>query len=203
MKKYLIEFIGTFFLVLTIALTGNPIAIGFALTALVYMGGYISGAHYNPAVTLAMFLTKKIDQLNALKYIIAQLLGGFIAAGIFVFIHGSNFTPAIAANASWSSAFLLEVLFTFLLAHVVLNVAATDKTKGNDYFGLAIGMTVLVGAFAAGPISGGVFNPAVAVGPMLVDYGHIGTHLSNLIIYIIAQVIGAALAAAVYKLKFV
>jgi aquaporin Z len=89
------------------------------------------------------------------------------------------------------------------LAHVVLNVAATDKTKGNDYFGLAIGMTVLVGAFAAGPISGGVFNPAVAVGPMLVDYGHIGTHLSNLIIYIIAQVIGAALAAAVYKLKFV
>ena len=203
MKKYINEFIGTFFLVLTIALTGNPIAIGFVLTVLVYMGGYISGAHYNPAVTLAMLLVKKIDKGEAMKYIIAQLLGGFIAAGIFYLIHGSNFMPAIDVNASWSSAFLLEVLFTFLLASVVLNVAATDKTKGNDYFGLAIGMTVLVGAFAAGPISGGVFNPAVAVGPMLIDIGHIGTHLNNLIIYIIAQSLGAALAATVYKLKFV
>lgn len=94
MKKYLIEFIGAFFLVLTIALTGNPIAIGFALTGLVYMGGYISGAHYNPAVTLTMLLTKKISQGEAAKYIIAQLFGGLVAAGIFSFISGSNFTPA-------------------------------------------------------------------------------------------------------------
>ncbi len=202
MKKYLIEFIGTFFLVFTIALTGNPIAIGFVLTVLVYMGGYISGAHYNPAVTLTMFLTGKIGQNEARNYVVAQLLGGLAAAGIYAFIHGSTFTPAIAANASWSSALILEVLFTFLLASVVLNVAATEKTKGNDYFGLAIGMTVLVGAFAAGPISGGVFNPAVAIGPMLVDIGNIGAHLNDLIIYIIAQSIGAVLAAVVYKLKF-
>ena len=203
MKKYLIEFIGAFFLVLTIALTGNPIAIGFVLTVLVYMGGYISGAHYNPAVTLAMLLTGKIGQSEAIKYVIAQLLGGLAAAGIFYFIDGSNFVPAIAVDASWSSAFILEVLFTFLLAHVILNVAATERTKGNDYFGLAIGMTVLVGAFAAGPISGGVFNPAVAIGPMLVDMGRIGAHLNDLIIYIIAQSLGAALAATVYKVKFV
>src|ERR1700716_3522561 len=103
MKKYLIEFIGAFFLVLTIALTGNPVAIGFVLTVLVYMGGYISGAHYNPAVTLAVLLIKKIDKGEAMKYMIAQLLGGFIAAGIFYFIHGSNFAPSIASGASWGS----------------------------------------------------------------------------------------------------
>lgn len=201
MKKYLSEFIGVFFLVLTIALTGNPVAIGFILMVLVYMGGYISGAHYNPAVTLAMVFTKKIGHGEAVNYIIAQLLGGLVAAGTFYFINGTNFVPEITDSPSLWPAFILELLFTFLLAQVVLNVAATEKTKGNDYFGLAIGMTVLVGALAAGSISGGVFNPAVAIGPMLIDIKNISLHVNDLTLYIVAQSLGAVLAAIVYKIQ--
>lgn len=201
MKQYLIEFIGAFFLVLTIALTGNPLAIGAVLIALVYMGGYISGAHYNPAVTLAALFAKKIAQREALNYMAAQVLGGLAAAVIFTLVNGGKFVPSIGKDVVWSSALLLEILYTFLLASVVLNAAATEKTKGNSYFGLAIGLTVMAGAFAAGPISGGVFNPAVALGPMLFDANNLNANMNNLLLYLIGPFIGGALASFVYKLK--
>lgn len=201
MKNYIIEFIGAFFLVLTIALTGNPIAIGAVLIALLYMGGYISGAHYNPAVTLAVLLHKSIKPLPALLYMIVQILGGLVAAVTASFILGKKFVPAIGTTATLSQAVTLEILFTFLLCSVVLHTAATAKTKDNNYFGLAIGLTVMAGAFAAGPISGGVFNPAVAVGPILFDSANLSANLNNLIIYLIGPFLGSALAALVYKLK--
>ena len=80
MKKYLTEFIGTLFLVLIIGLTQNPLAIGFGLTVLVYMGAHISGAHYNPAVSLAMFIKKEISGVDFFRYIIAQIFGAALAA---------------------------------------------------------------------------------------------------------------------------
>ncbi len=201
MKKYLIEFIGAFFLVLTIAITGDPIAIGFVLAALVYMGGYISGGHYNPAVTLAVLLTKNIKPKPAVVYMVAQLLGGLVAAIVFIFLKGIYFVPAVAQNVTPTQAMLVEALFTFLLCSVVLHVAVTEKTKGNSYFGLAIGLALMVGAFAGGPISGGVFNPAVAIGPILLDANQINANLTNLIIYLVGPFLGAAVAALVYKLK--
>lgn len=202
MNKYVIEFIGAFFLVLTIALSGNPIAIGFILTVLVYMGGYISGGHYNPAVTLAVMLTQKIKPNVAAVYMLVQILGGLAAAFISFIIKSAYFIPAAGAGATILQIVILEILFTFLLCSVVLHTAATEKTKGNNYFGLAIGMTVLAGAFAAGPISGGVFNPAVAIGPILLGgLNNLGAHLNGLLIYIFAPFLGAAFAALAYRIK--
>jgi len=201
MKKYIIEFIGTFFLVLVVGLTGNPLAIGVVLAAMVYMGGYISGAHYNPAVTVGLLLSKKISSDIALRYILTQFLASIIAAAIYFVIRGNTFVPEIGSHVSFLSAALVELLFTFLLVSVVLHVAATEKTKGNDYFGIAIGLTLMAAVFAGGPISGGAFNPAVGIGPILFDVTHISTHFISFFVYLIGPFVGGALASVIYKLK--
>lgn len=198
MKKLLVEFIGTFFLVLVVALSGNPIAIGFILMAMVYMGGYISGAHYNPAVTLGLWVSKKIDRNDVLQYMAAQLLGGFAGAGAYISIKKDFFLPAPGADVNWLTAFMVEVLFTFALVSVVHHVAATEKTKGNDYYGLAIGMTLLAAATAGGPISGGAFNPAVGVSPLIFDLSAISSHVGNILLYAAGPMTGGALAGWVY-----
>lgn len=200
MRNYIIEFIGTFFLVLTIALTGNPIAIGAVLIAMVYMGGYISGAHYNPAVTLAVFLRGLIGPVPALLYMFFQILGALAAAAVYSMVKGTVFVPAVAAGVSVTNATLLEALYTFALASVVLHVATATKTKDNNYYGLAIGLTVMAAAFAAGPLSGGAFNPAVGVGPILFDYTKLSAHTTDLAIYIGGPLLGGALAGLIFKL---
>ena len=198
-KKLLIEFIGTFFLVLTVALTGNPLAIGGVLATLVYMGGYISGANYNPAVTLALFINEKIDFKTMWRYIAVQMSAGVIAAAVYYGVQGSRFVPQIAATATLPSAFLVEVIYTFLLCTVVLNVATTDKVKDNQYYGAAIGLALMVGAFAGGPISGGAFNPAVGVSPLLYDYQNLGTQLVNMSVYLAGPLTGGILAGLIYQ----
>lgn len=200
MKNYLTELIGTFFLVLVIGLTGNPIAIGSILVVLVYMGGHISGAHYNPAVTLAFLIRKKIETKEALFYMIFQLLGAILAAATFYLIYGSTFSPAPAAGFNYNlKPLLIEILFTFVLVLVILNVAIAKKTAGNSFYGIAIGFTVLGAAFAGGPISGGAFNPAVAIGPMLIDTIMGGNSISNLWLYLVGPVTGAIIAAFIFK----
>lgn len=196
MKKYLIEFIGTFFLVLTIALTGNPIAIGVILTAMIYMGGYISGAHYNPAVTTAVWVRGKIDSMTALRYMGIQVVAGLVAALVFYLIKGTMFIPA-PSIAGYSIPLAVEIIYTFALASVVLHVATSKRTDGNQYFGLAIGLTVMAAAFAGGPISGGAYNPAVAIGPYILE-GMTATS-SNVLIYILGPLAGGALAGYVYR----
>ena len=200
MKKYFIEFIGTFFLLLIIALSGSPLAIGVGLTALVYMGGYISGAHYNPAVTVALWINKKITAYAAIHYIAVQLFAGIVAAGVYFFIQNKLFIPAAGEHVHIFSALVVEILFTFLLASVVLHVAATEKTKGNNYFGLAIGFTVMAAVFSGGAISGGVFNPAVGIGPLLFDITNIAHHATSICIYTFGPLLGGILAGFVYKL---
>lgn len=198
MKKLLVEFIGTFFLVLVVSLSGSPIAIGFILMAMVYMGGYISGAHYNPAVTLGLWISKKIGRNEALQYMGTQLLGGLVAAGVYSSIKKDFFLPAPGDGVSWMAAFVVEVLFTFTLVSVVHHVAVTEKTKGNDYYGLAIGMTILAAATAGGPISGGAFNPAVGVSPLIFDLSGISWHIGNILLYALGPLAGGALAGWVY-----
>lgn len=202
MKKYLIELIGTFFLVLVIGLTGNPIAIGCILMVMVYAGGPISGAHYNPAVTISVLLRKKIDNKEAGIYIIFQIIGAFLAAFVHYLIKGATFAPAPgeAYSEKIIAPLLIEVLFTFALSTVVLNVATSKKSAGNSYFGLAIGFTILAAAFAGGPISGGAFNPAVGIGPVLMDTLKGGSSMSNLWLYIVGPVTGGVLSAIVYKI---
>lgn len=201
MNKYITEFIGTFFLVLVIAFTGNPLAIGAVLTALVYMGGYISGAHYNPAVTFGLVVSKKLKFTIAIRYILAQFAGSIAASLVYLVISDKYFIPAPAKNVTLPSALLIETLFTFLLVTVILHVAATNKTKGNHYFGLAIGFTVMAGAFAAGPISGAAFNPAVGIGPLLIDFNHLADHGMSFIAYLVGPLAGAYLASIVYQMK--
>ncbi len=201
-KKLLVEFIGTFFLVLVVSLSGNPVAIGFILMAMVYMGGYISGAHYNPAVTAGLWVSKKIGGRDAVKYIVTQMAGGFAAAGVYTFISKNFFLPAPGAGVNFLTAFVVELLFTFALVTVVHHTAATEKTKGNDYYGLAIGMTLLAAASAGGPISGGAFNPAVGVSPLLFDIGDITHHLGSMLLYTAGPLAGGLLAGWVYlKMK--
>lgn len=210
MQKNLIEFIGTFFLVLVICLTTSnpygatpmaPIAIGFMLMVMVFMGGHISGAHYNPAVTMGLLLLKKIEMKEAVMYWIFQIAGAIAAALTFwcifhVTMNGPAPQPGFANNLK---PLLIETLFTFALVSVVLNVAVSKKTTGNSFYGFAIGGTVMAAAFAGGPISGGAYNPAVGIGPNLVNAMITGAGMSHVWIYIVGPCVGAALAVMVFK----
>jgi len=203
MRRHLTEFIGTFFLVLTIGLTivGDsafaPLAIGSVLMVMVYMGGHISGAHYNPAVTLGVFLRGKMEGRDVAPYMVMQVLGALLAGGAVYTIMGETFAPTPGANASLSSALLVEFLFSFALVLVVLNTAATDETDGNSYFGLAIGFTLAVGIFAGGSVSGGAFNPAVSIGPAVVDTLNGAGSYTFVWIYVISPFAGGSMAALV------
>ncbi|HIG32309.1 MAG TPA: porin [Flavobacteriales bacterium] len=200
MKNYIIEFIGTFFLVLTIGLTGDPIAIGTMLMVMVYMGGHISGAHYNPAVSLAMIIRGLLSVKEAINYILSQLAGAILAALLVNWLGGEVMEVAPSNSASVLQILVVEAIFTFALVLVILNVATNPKTEGNSYYGLAIGFTIMAAAFAGGKISGGVYNPAVGTGPILVDtiMGD-GDTLGNLWYYLVGPITGAVLATYVYK----
>jgi aquaporin Z len=203
MNKYIAEFIGTFFLVLTIGCTvigaGTgviaPLAIGAALMIMVYAGGHISGGHYNPAVTLGVLIRGKVNGADVLPYWIAQLLGAAVAAllvnkvlrtGAAVTLIAPHVGPALVA----------EFLFTFALVYVVLNAATAEGTSGNSFYGLAIGMTVMTGAFAVGDISGGAFNPAVALGICILGI----SSWANIWIYLLADFAAAIAAAVIFQL---
>ena len=201
MKNYIIEFIGTFFLVLTIGLTGDPIAIGTMLMVMVYMGGHISGAHYNPAVSIAMIIRGLLSVKEAINYILSQLAGAILAALLVNWLGGAVMEIEPSNSASILQILVVEAIFTFALVLVILNVATNPKTEGNSYYGLAIGFTIMAAAFAGGKISGGVYNPAVGTGPILVDaiIGN-GDTLGNLWYYLVGPIVGAVLATYVYKL---
>lgn len=207
MKNTLTEFIGTFFLVLTVGLTVTaqspfaPLAIGASLMIMVYMGGHISGGHYNPAVSLSAMLRGALPAGQYAPYVIAQVGGALAAALIVYVITGRTFAPAPGADATTLGALLVEVLYTFALCLVVLNTAVSKKTHGNSYYGLAIGFTVVVAAFAGGGISGGAFNPAVGIGPIIVHAAMGGGSLSALWLYIVGPLAGGALAAAVFGMQ--
>jgi aquaporin Z len=205
--KYLTEFIGTFFLVLTIGLTvlGGvpmpPLAIGSSLMVMVYMGGHVSGAHYNPAVSLALLLRGKLPASQFVPYVVAQVAGALVASLAAYVIIGQTFAPAPGDGVSPLSALLVETFYTFALALVVLNSAATEKTKGNSFYGLAIGFTVAVAAFSGAKISGGAFNPAVGIGPTIVNALVGGGTWSHLWLYLVGPFVGAALATLVFGLQ--
>lgn len=205
--KLLTEGIGTFFLVLTVGLTvlagvdAAPLAIGAVLMVMVYMGGHVSGAHYNPAVTLAVLLRGKIDTTVALAYMVVQLIAAMAAAAVTSLLMGNVLVPAPSVSAAPLQVILVEVLFTFALCLVVLNVATSRKTDGNSHYGLAIGFTVMVGAYAGGGISGGAFNPAVGAGPALVS-ALMGQGLSAAVVYyLIGPFLGGALAALAFRVQ--
>jgi aquaporin Z len=201
-RKYAVELIGTFFLAFTVGasvLSGTtlaPLAIGSVLMVMVYAGGHISGGHYNPAVTMAALVRGRIGITDAVAYWVAQV-GGALVAAVAV---RAVVTPAASASTvnlsgHLSAAFLAELLFTFALSYVVLNTATSKDHPNNSFYGLAIGFTVMVGAFAVGGISGGAFNPAVAIGGSVMGV----FSWSSLWVYLVAELVAGALAGVIFR----
>ncbi len=201
MKKYIVELIGTFFLVLTVGMTAvyapgagamAPFAIGMVLAVMIFAGGPISGGHFNPAVTVGVWLRGACPAKDVGPYIAAQAIGAVIAALVAGYL-GKGETAAMSLSVG--PVLLAEFLFTFALVYVVLHTATSKVSEGNSYFGLAIGGTVMVGAYSVGSISGGAFNPAVAIG--LVVMGVVG--VVDIWMYLVACFLGGVAAALVYK----
>jgi aquaporin Z len=201
-RKYAVEAIGTFFLVFTVAISGltgsafTPLAAGAILMVMIYAGGHISGGHYNPAVTMAALVRRRIGIGDAAGYWVAQLAAGVIAAVIVrVIVNPAAVTALSPSGHTRTAATLVELLFTFALCYVVLNVATSKDQPGNSFFGLAIGFTVAAGAFAVGGISGGMFNPAVALGAAT------GGLLAwtTVWIYLVVQLVAGAAAGLAFR----
>ena len=203
--KLVVEFIGTFFLVFTVGMTVKgpdgagalaALAIGSSLMVMVYAGGHFSGGHYNPAVTLGVTLRGKATWSEAIPYWGAQFAAAIVAALLVLFIKPSVPAPPDSpVEYSIAAKLLVEFLFTFALVYVVLNSATAKGTAGNSFYGLAIGFTVVVGAFAVGPVSGGAFNPAVALGvatAKIADW-------TNIWIPLVADFAGGASAALLFN----
>jgi aquaporin Z len=202
MKKYVVELIGTFFFVLTIGCVvvgggaGNaaPLAIGSALMVMIYAGGHVSGGHYNPAVTLGVTLRGRCTWAEAPIYMASQLFGAALAAMVVKYLEAKAKAPT-PMSLDLGPALLAEFLFTFALVWVVLNSATSKDTAGNSFYGFAIGFTVLIGAYSVGAISGGAFNPAVALGIAILNL----TEIANLWVYWIPEFIAAAVAAFAFR----
>jgi len=200
LRKLTVEFIGTFFLMFTVGMatatagTLAPLAIGTTLMVMVFAGGHISGGHYNPAVSTAVLLRGKLPAGDWLAYVSAQVIGAVLAG---LLVSGLGYGPAgQMAVAGAGKMLIVEFLFAFALCYVVLNVATAKDTEDNSFYGLAIGFTVAAGAFAVGSVSGGAFNPAVAVGASVLGL----FAWSNIWIYLLAGLVGGAAAAGVFRL---
>jgi glycerol uptake facilitator-like aquaporin len=201
MKNYLTELFGTFFLVLIIGINGNPLAIGFGLMVLIYLGFHSSGAHYNPIVTLAMLFRKEISLLDSINYIIFQILGAVLAGSAVFFL--TSVTMEVQPNLSATVYQILgyEVLFTYLYVYAFLTVTSHPKLKNNSFYGLVLGATIMVGLFSSIQTSGGVFNPATSVGVTL-SHLFIGDGVSKYYLwyYLVGPALGGLIATAHYSL---
>ena len=198
MKNYLTELFGTFFLVLIIGINGNPLAIGFGLMVLIYLGFHSSGAHYNPIVTLAMLFRKEISLLDSINYIIFQILGAVLAGSAVFFL--TSVTMEVQPNLSATVYQILgyEVLFTYLYVYAFLTVTSHPKLKNNTFYGLVLGATIM---FSSIQTSGGVFNPATSVGVTL-SHLFIGDGVSKYYLwyYLVGPALGGLIATAHYSL---
>lgn len=197
MKKYITEFIGTFFLVMG-AIIGGGVGAALSLMIMVYAGGHISGAHYNPAVTLGIMIRGRIEKKDVVPYWISQVAGALVAALIARYIFDIKGTGDCAVpDGGLAKALVAELIGTFALAYVVLNVATAKGTSGNSFYGLAIGGAVLAMALTIGRFSGGAYNPAVAIG--------LSTQRSfcwsQIWIYLVACFTGAFFAALVFNMN--
>lgn len=201
MTKYAAELVGTFFLMLTVATAAGEgavlaaVAIGAALMVMVYATGHISGGHLNPAVSLAAVVRGRLAVGDLVPYWVAQVVGALLAALVGMWLVDIPQAAAFSGSLIFK-AFVAELLFTFALAFVVLNVATSKDHPNNHFYGLAIGFTVLAGAVAVGPISGAAFNPAVAIGMSLSGLAA----WASLWVYLVACLLGGALAGLVFRL---
>jgi aquaporin Z len=195
MRKYITEYIGTMFLMLIILTAGDPLAIGAVLMAMIFAGAHISGAHYNPAVTLAIVLRGRMGIPEAIGYVMVQIAGALTAVLLNTLL--TNDAVPASVSVEVTPAIIAEVLGTCALAYVVLNVATAKGTAANGFYGLAIGFTVFACAVGLGKFSGGAFNPAVAIGACVAEV----FQWKDLWIYLVGCFGGAALAALIFRIN--
>jgi len=209
-EKLVAEFVGTFFLVLTVGVSvaggGSmaPVSIGLVLATQIYTFGAVSGGFFNPAVTLAVMLTgrHKISPHHAMLYMNAQLVGGLIGALVAFAVTGETFMFDYELTKGWGTSLTLETLFTMALCSTVLT-AGTSNDAPNQYFGFAIGMTVTGGAMASGGFDQGSFNPAVTLGINMANFANTSHHqnpsFGAWLLFLFAPLMGGMMAAAVFR----
>jgi len=207
MEAYISEFVGTFFLVITIGFNVlqntalAPISIGAILMSMIFATGKVSGGHFNPAVTFGVYCRGKIHGGSAFGYALTQLAAGVVAGVVYVEMLGASFTLGPGVGYNLAAVCIVETIFSAALVYVVLSVATTQQDDGNWYFGLAIGFTVMSAAFAIAPISGCSLNPAVAFGIMFSNFLHTGyLRVSFLLLYMITPLFGALIAVGFFQI---
>ena len=196
-KPVLGELLGTALLANVVAMGEGALHIGLSLAAIIFALGHVSGAHLNPAVSLAVFVRGKIKLMDGIYYILAQIVGAFLGGLIAVSVRSDKIaSPMVASGVETMTALSVEALYTMVLALVVLHTATAKSQSGNGFFGLAIGLSLTAGASIAGPISGGALNPALGLAlPVLRDEG-----LDSIWIYVVGPLVGSLLAAGAFYL---
>ncbi|SRR5581483_7081572 len=196
MKRYIMELIGTFFLTVAISLTGHPIAIGLMLMTMIYVGGHVSGGHFNPAVSFVMFLEKSLSLHGMLRYWVAQSCGAALALLLFMTVTNNMFVPEMAPGTSLITAMLMEALFVMVFCWICLTMTG-NTYRQTSLQGIVIGLTLTAIAFI-----GGLFNPAVAVGSLVCNVVKAGVMIdfATIMIYVFGPLVGALAASYVHNL---
>lgn len=199
MQKYIAELIGSFFLVLALGLTGNILGSGLLIIAVIYLGGHISGAHYNPAVTLAFWAARGMPLKTMLWYLLNQLAGALLGCLLIFLIVGTSLQVIPSTSSTSVQYTIVEFLFGFLLCMVYLTLFLTPYFRNNRIYGLAIGLSYTGILMVGQPVTGGVFNPALAAAISIVDFFDHGESYQYLHVYILSPAIGAIIAGNLFS----
>lgn len=199
MHKYIAELIGSFFLVLALGLTGNILGSGLLIIAVIYLGGHISGAHYNPAVTLAFWAARGMPLKTMLWYLLNQLAGALLGCLLIFLMVGTSLQVIPSSSSTAVQYTIVELLFGFLLCMVYLTFFLTPYFRNNRIYGLAIGLSYTGILMVGQPVTGGVFNPALAAAISIVDFFDHGESYQYLHVYILSPAIGAIIAGNLFS----
>lgn len=196
MRKFIVEALGTFILLLAYGLTNDPLAIGLTLCALIYFGIFISGAHFNPAISFAYLIRRDITYSDFIGYVTSQLLGAFAASGTLLMLSGMVFYVEPPTTSNLYQQATIEIIFTFVLAIVYLSLINNKRGDLVRMNGLGVGLT-LTGCIVLGKsISGAVYNPAISISSSIIDFMTVrGSSYEHILLFTIAPLAGAALAA--------
>jgi aquaporin Z len=196
MKRYAMEFVGTFFLTVAISLIGNPIAIGLMLMAMVYVGGHISGGHFNPAISFACLMQNKIDISETIKYIVAQSLGALLALCFFMMITNNSFTLDMVPGSPLVGPMAIEGLLVVVLCWAYLVMNYHQRYSNASIAGFVMGLTLMAIVCA-----GSLFNPAVAIASIACTAVKEGTFggVASIMVYIVGPLLGGLVASFLHN----